>query len=612
MKYSIIIPTYNHLDECLRPCIQSILDRTSSVFGGDTEIIVVANGCEDGTEAYLRELAEDIHPIADPGLKYGHRIEKLNLRYIVTPEPLGYTVATNLGLGLARGEFVILMNDDVQILDFSGNDEWIEILRKPFDLDPTVGITGPKKLFCKETGRDFVLFFLAMLRRDTFFKLGYLDESFNPGGGEDIDYCMRLEKAGYRVVSVPEDGPRAKDYVTTFPVYHKGEATVFGVDQWEEKFAARMKLLEARTKRYYYSNFADVTCEISTKGRYFTTLPLALMSVVSQKLKPKRLIIFQDDWNENPIDLRRHSVYQSIFALLTSAGIQWEVVFGEGKGQVLNHQRAVDLATTEWIWRLDDDNYAEPDVLEKLMSQALDGVGAVAGSVIDPRQSYVDSGMSASTAIANINTALNLQWIPGEGVVPADHLYSTFIFRKEAAKHGYCKELSPVGHREETIFTYEMKRAGWTLLIERSAVTWHFREPNGGIRSFDDNSMWSRDEEVFKRKMKEWGVSGKDRLWVNLDCGRGDHWMFRMMLDELLAKHADKVVTLAACYPDAFNDYVPKPGSARLEIVSVADGINALGQEKMNGLNVYGWCMEHGWNRSLVDAFKKIYMETAE
>ena len=56
MKYSVVIPTYKHLDDCLKPCLESIAKYTNPE---DVEIIVVANGCgDDGTKEYVESLGE--------------------------------------------------------------------------------------------------------------------------------------------------------------------------------------------------------------------------------------------------------------------------------------------------------------------------------------------------------------------------------------------------------------------------------------------------------------------------------------------------------------------------------------------------------------------------
>lgn len=54
-KTSIIIPTYNHLEDCLKPCLESIIKNTDLT---DLEVIVVANGCTDGTKEYVESLGD--------------------------------------------------------------------------------------------------------------------------------------------------------------------------------------------------------------------------------------------------------------------------------------------------------------------------------------------------------------------------------------------------------------------------------------------------------------------------------------------------------------------------------------------------------------------------
>ena len=92
------------------------------------------------------------------------------------------------------------------------------------------------------------------------------------------------------------------------------------------------------------------TATISTKGRYFDTLPLALRSIANQTVPPEKIIVFDD--NEEPIDLRKENVYQSLFAILNCRNIKWEVVYGGKCGQVYNHQKALEIVDTELKVRL--------------------------------------------------------------------------------------------------------------------------------------------------------------------------------------------------------------------------------------------------------------------
>src|SRR5258708_7523634 len=96
IKYSIIIPTYQHFQDCLLPCIESVLKYTDI---SNIEIIIIANGCNDGTNEYLLSLDKNLFKI------------------IIDEKPLGYTKATNLGIKEASGEYIILLNNDILLLD---------------------------------------------------------------------------------------------------------------------------------------------------------------------------------------------------------------------------------------------------------------------------------------------------------------------------------------------------------------------------------------------------------------------------------------------------------------------------------------------------------------
>jgi GT2 family glycosyltransferase len=66
-------------------------------------------------------------------------------------------------------------------------------------------------------------FFCVAARRDVVDRVGPLDEGFGTGFYEDDDYCLRVRKAGYRLVCVED----------VF-VYHKGSGS-FGKARRETK-----------------------------------------------------------------------------------------------------------------------------------------------------------------------------------------------------------------------------------------------------------------------------------------------------------------------------------------------------------------------------------------
>ena len=325
-----------------------------------------------------------------------------------------------------------------------------------------------------------------------------------------------------------------------------------------------------------------VLCCIPTKGRYFDTLPLTLQSVIFQTKRPDALMIYDDNPVAERKDLRTVDVYRRLFGLMDSKGIKWEVIFGDGHGQQHGHQ-AANKKGFEFVWRLDDDEIAEPNVLERLMAQMKPGVGAVAGTVLDSGDQPGGTGK-----LKDIYSTPNIQWARGEGIVEVEHLYSSFLYR--AGIQDYDLILSPPGHREETIFTHGLFRKGYKLLVDRSVLTHHFRNPAGGIRSNTDRGMFEHDEAIFVERMKSWGYA-----IILLDSGLGDHYCFLNILPDLKKKY--KYIILGCCYPEVFKD------DPDLVLTSVA----AMGLRR-GADNVYKWMLEHDWKKSIVEAYRGMYL----
>lgn len=376
----------------------------------------------------------------------------------------------------------------------------------------------------------------------------------------------------------------------SFPKY-----LVDNKDMYEKK--GLLKIKQAADAVVVTSSKPQVTVEISTKNRYFTTLPMAIQSVINQTVKPNGIVIYDDGEQK---DLRSESVYNHIFNLLQEHGISWSVLFGQRIGQVANHQHITETAKTDWIWRLDDDDVAEPDCLEKLLKHVKPDVGAISGLVLTPG-SVQPMPRMASNKIEDIFLGLNEQWYRSDKVREVDHFNNTFLYRKEAGKHGYPKNLSPVGHREETIFTYEMKRNGWKLILDPSAVVWHLRDPNGGIRSHQREEWYREDEDKFYAKLNEWGVKPRDTKLIVLNNGVGDHLAFKMAYKAIKEKHPDRRHIIAACYPDVFFD-VPD-----VELMSIAEAMLVAGNLDRSEFCVYHWMDENKWNDKMYKAFERMY-----
>lgn len=228
-KSSIIIGTYNHLEDCLKPCIESILKYTDM---DAVEVIVVANGCTDGTREYVESLGEPF-------------------KLIWFDEPIGYARANNEGIKIAKYDYVILLNNDTQLLSFQERHGWIDMLMRPFKTEDRVGITGALKTYQEMLKHDFLIFCLVMIKKSLFDELGLLDEKFGEGGGEDTDFCMKAVRAGYKQIQVPHDvisKLRNDDglIVTNFPLYHPAGVTCTALDNWDDVIKRNNKLLEDR------------------------------------------------------------------------------------------------------------------------------------------------------------------------------------------------------------------------------------------------------------------------------------------------------------------------------------------------------------------------------
>jgi len=91
--FSVVVPTYNRC-KMLRKALGALFDQTldADLF----EIIVVDDGSTDGTLEILESLGDDV-----PQLRYEHQ------------ENSGPGVARNRGIELARGKYVLFVDDDI-------------------------------------------------------------------------------------------------------------------------------------------------------------------------------------------------------------------------------------------------------------------------------------------------------------------------------------------------------------------------------------------------------------------------------------------------------------------------------------------------------------------
>ena len=212
MKYSIVIPTYNHCDDLLKPCLESIFNYTDMA---DVDLVISANGCKDNTKEYLEGLSTDFAKIG---------FEK-HLKVVWNDQPLGYSGACNAGIVATRTDRIVLLNNDTVLLPQFKN-QWLEMLHQPFNDHEKCGISCVIKGPSEPAGKDFAVFFCVMIKRSVFHRIGLLNAEYGVGGGEDTEFCIEAEKAGFEVIECSPKTWNGSQFTGVFPIFHKGEGTV--------------------------------------------------------------------------------------------------------------------------------------------------------------------------------------------------------------------------------------------------------------------------------------------------------------------------------------------------------------------------------------------------
>ncbi len=232
MDLSVIIVNYN-VRQFLENSLASIRRAMDGLQG---EIFVVDNASDDGSVEMVRASFSDVCLIENK-------------------ENLGFARANNLALARACGRFLLLINPDTVV-----QEDTFRVMLRFFEEHPDAGLAGCKILnpngsiqlpcrrsfptpwvaFTKVFGLaalfpgsrlfgKYNLTFLSpdetypvdavsgsfmMLRREVYEKIGGLDEEFFMYG-EDLDWCYRVQQAGYKVY-----------YVHSTKIIHfKGEST---------------------------------------------------------------------------------------------------------------------------------------------------------------------------------------------------------------------------------------------------------------------------------------------------------------------------------------------------------------------------------------------------
>ena len=209
---SIIIPNKDE-SETLAQCLESI-ERSSYQ---NYEIIIVENNSEkEETFAYYEKIQSD------------------RIRIVFWPDEFNYSAINNFGASEAKGDYLLLLNNDVQVI----TEDWLEELLSNCQRED-VGIVGAKLFYPDDTiqhagivigiggvaGAVFtglpgvysgylhkasiqqdlsaVTAACMMVKRSVYEELGGLEEKLKVAFN-DVDFCLRARDKGYLVVYNPE------------------------------------------------------------------------------------------------------------------------------------------------------------------------------------------------------------------------------------------------------------------------------------------------------------------------------------------------------------------------------------------------------------------------
>jgi glycosyltransferase involved in cell wall biosynthesis len=209
-ELSVIIPTHDNL-ALLRRCLDTWRTHAD---GAPVELIVIEDGCSDGTPGYLREME---------ATEWGRR----HLRWIHTDD-VHELMCTNLGLAEARAPLVMSWHDDMFLqaawfvpellatfraipriglmslsrgLTFTPVDEPLETWFDTIDWRRVQSTIGPAPLNWFRIHEVDGVMRPWVVRKECVERVGALDEEFRPTEWDEVDFCYRIRKAGWAIAT---------------------------------------------------------------------------------------------------------------------------------------------------------------------------------------------------------------------------------------------------------------------------------------------------------------------------------------------------------------------------------------------------------------------------
>jgi len=196
-KVSIIIPVYNQMKLTIK-CLQDVI-RT---YGVETEIIVVDDGSSEPIKRIIPKLFPDV-------------------KLLINESNVGFAPTINKGIRAASHDLICLLNNDITL----PNHGWLKAMADSmdeFDLTAPAGgrmddkwnyQTGEAKT--RKDKFSYLVGWCILIKREVFDKIGLIPEDFGKGFFEDVLFCYRAERAGFKM-GITEGTKVNHLYHTTF------------------------------------------------------------------------------------------------------------------------------------------------------------------------------------------------------------------------------------------------------------------------------------------------------------------------------------------------------------------------------------------------------------
>jgi GT2 family glycosyltransferase len=207
-KISVIIPFRDEAERTCR-CLRSVARQQTS---GEIEVLLINNQSQRSTLVAIEACLVELRP-------------RFSWQIIDYDRPFNHSRQTNLGAASATGDVLVFLNNDAEIESHEVLEEaaawallpgvatagvrildWqnglvcagVRVRRRDDGTAGSLVVESRDAAFAKIVRETPInTFAFAALSRETFQRLGPLDEVLFPNGYNDVDYCLRARRAAF-------------------------------------------------------------------------------------------------------------------------------------------------------------------------------------------------------------------------------------------------------------------------------------------------------------------------------------------------------------------------------------------------------------------------------